>query len=233
MESEGYPLRLSDVGYIQFIDPEYILTLAGEHDLVIRLLCKPGSFVRSGTVVAHIWPASRISERLHDQISRAFQLGNQRTPSLDIVYAINQLVEVAVRAMSPAINDPFTAMTCLDYMGNGLALFAQQGEKGSQMFDQEGCLRLIFEPVTFSELLNSAFDMLRHASCDNASVLLHMLDTMEEINLKVQSPEVGAELHRHISLVQAECLTGALVEQDRQVICTRGEALQAKLVVSP
>ena len=82
---------------------------------------------------------------------------------------------MAVRAMSPAINDPFTAMTCLDYVGEGLALFIRQGEKSSHYYDREGRLRLVLEPVTFDELLSGAFDMLRHASCDNASVLLHML----------------------------------------------------------
>jgi uncharacterized membrane protein len=112
----------------------------------------------------------------------AFQIGNGRTPTQDIEYAVNQLVEMAVRAMSPAINDPFTAMTCLDYVGNGLALFIRQGEKSSHYYDRHGRLRLVLEPVTFDALLSAAFDMLRHASCDNASVLLHMLTVIETIS---------------------------------------------------
>ena len=61
----------------------------------------------------------------------AFQIGNVRTPTQDVEYAVNQLVEMAVRAMSPAINDPFTAMTCLDHLGDGLAKFVRQEERGS------------------------------------------------------------------------------------------------------
>ena len=99
-----------------------------------------------------------------------------RTPTQDVVYAVNQLVEMAVRAMSPAINDPFTTMTCLDYLGEGLALFVQQGEKSSCYYDQDNRLRLILEPVTFIDLLDGSFDMLRHSSCDNATVLKHMLE---------------------------------------------------------
>ena len=95
---------------------------------------------------------------------------------------------MAVRAISPAINDPFTAMTCLDYVGNGLALFIRQGEKGSHYYNRDGRLRLVLEPVTFDALLRAAFDMLRHASCDNASVLLHMLKVIETISQEAKSP---------------------------------------------
>ena len=96
-----------------------------------------------------------MDKELERQIRQAFQIGNVRTPTQDVAYAVNQLVEMAVRAMSPAINDPFTAMTCLDYIGEGLALFIRQGEKGPHFYDQDGRLCLIFEPVTFEELLSS------------------------------------------------------------------------------
>ena len=94
---------------------------------------------------------------------------------------------MAVRAMSPAINDPFTAMTCLDHIGEGLALFIRQGERAPITIDRDGRLRLVLEPVTFDELLSAAFDMLRHASCDNASVLLHMLEVIDVIGQEAQS----------------------------------------------
>jgi len=71
-----------------------MLILARESNLVIRLLRKPGHFVRSGTVVALVWPAARVDERLDEQIRHAFRLGNQRTPTEDVEYAVNQLVEM-------------------------------------------------------------------------------------------------------------------------------------------
>jgi uncharacterized membrane protein len=229
IETEGYPVRVSDTGYIQYIDPESMLPLTREKNLVIRLLCKPGHFVRHGAVVAFAWPASRVDEQLEGQIHHAFQIGNQRTPTQDIEYAVNQLVEMAVRAMSPAINDPFTAMTCLDYLGNGLALFIRQGEKSSHYYDRDGQLRLILEPVTFDELLSTAFDMLRHASCDNASVLLHMLKVINTIGQEANAPEARQKLLHHVCLIQAESQAGALIEQDRQSIDLSVEALRTCL----
>ncbi len=170
-----------------------------------------------------------VNERLDEQIRRAFLIGNGRTPTQDVVYAVNQLVEMAVRAMSPAINDPFTAMTCLDYIGEGLALFIRQGEKGSHYYDVEGRLRLILEPVTFEELLSAAFDMLRHCSCDNASVLLHMLSVIDEIGQEAKTPEARQKLLAYVNLIQVESQAGALIEADRQRILRSSEILVRKL----
>jgi uncharacterized membrane protein len=136
---------------------------------------------------------------------------------------------MAVRAMSPAINEPFTAKTCLDHLGNGMALFLQQGGENGNIYDRDGQLRLVFEPVTFDLLLSAAFDMLRHASCDNASVLLHMLEVIDSIGAATKSPEARQQLLRHVSLIQAESQVGELVEQDRQLIQDSGEALLLKL----
>ncbi len=232
-EAEGYPVRAKKAGYIQYIDPEIMLTLAREKDLVIRLLHQPGQFVRRGAEVALVWPAGRVDERLDKLIRRAFQIGNGRTPTQDVKYAVNQLVEMAVRAMSPAINDPFTAMTCLDYLGEGLALFIRQGEQSTRYFHLDGRLSFVLEPVTIDELLSGAFDMLRHASCDNASVLLHMLAVIDVIGQETKAPEARQLLLRHASLIQVESQAGNLIEQDRQAIQLRGQALQTKLAGAP
>ena len=227
LEENGYVVRVRQAGSIQYIDPHYLLTLAGEHNLVIRLLRKPGNIVWRDTQVALVWPADQVDEDLDRQIRNAYRIGNGRTPTQDVAYAVNQLVEMAVRAMSPAINDPFTAMTCLDHIGEGLALFIRQGEKSSCYYDQNNQLRLILDPVTFTELLTGAFDMLRHASCDNASVLLHMLDVIDAIGQEVNSPKTRQELLRHVNLIQLESKAGALIDTDRERISDTCEKLRA------
>lgn len=228
-EAEAFPIRARDVGYIQTLDPDILLTLAQEKDLVIRLLHKPGDYVWRGRVIALVWPAGRFNERLEKQLRRSIRIGNQRTPTQDVECAVNQLVEMAVRAMSPAINDPFTAMTCLDHIGNGLSLFAQQGVENLYTYDREGQLRLVFEPFSFEELLVASFEMLRHASCDNAAVLLHMLEVIDAIGKENKSPEMRLQLRRHVLLVQAESWAGALIEADRQRIDESAVTLALKL----
>jgi uncharacterized membrane protein len=228
-EAEAHPVRATEVGYIQYVDPEYILPLTEKKDIVIHIVPKPGAFVRSDMVIALVWPADRVNKELDDEIRNTFHLGNQRTPTQDVEYAINQLTEMAVRAMSPAINDPFTAMTCLDYIGEGLALFARQGAISPYIYDSHGQLRLIFEPVTFDELLSAALDMLRHASADNASVLLHILEIINRISLDTKSPDERQHLLHHVTLIQSESQTASLTEEDRKFIRRSSEALQLKL----
>lgn len=226
---DGYAIRVQEAGYIQYVDSEYVMTLLREKDLVIRLLCQPGDFVTQGTVIAMLWPGAKVDGYVDQQIHRAFQFGPQRTPTQDVEYAFNQLVEVAVRAMSPAINDPFTAMTCLDYIGNGLTLFIQKGERDPFVYDQDGKLRVAYEPVTFKKLLDSSFNMLRHCSCDNASVLQHMLKVIDAIGQETKSPAMRQKLLYHADLIMAECKAGSVIKQDRQLIQENGEALQIKL----
>jgi uncharacterized membrane protein len=227
-EAKGYPIQTRKSGYIQYIDPEIMLTLARERNLIIRLPHRPGHYVWPGAVVALAWPAERVDEPLAQQIGRAFQIGNGRTPTQDVEYAVKQLTEMAVRAMSPAINDPFTAMTCLDHLGDGLLKFVRQGARGSHYTDQSGQLRFILEPITFAELLGAAFDLLRHASCDNASVLLHMLEVIELIGREAPAPEVRQQLLPHIKLIQIESQAGRLIEPDQNAIRLHAEALQLK-----
>ena len=225
LDEDGYTVRIEQVGYIQYIDPHAMVSLAREQNLVIRLLRKPGHFVWRNSPVALVWPAFRVDEDLNQEIQDAFRIGSGRTPTQDVTYAVNQLVEMAVRAMSPAINDPFTAMTCLDHLGEGLALFIQQGEKSAYYYDRDNRLRLVLEPVTFADLLDGAFDMLRHASSDNASVLLHMLGVIEAIGQETGAPEARQELLRHARLIQAEGQAGALIDSDRERIDRRSAVL--------
>jgi hypothetical protein len=75
----------------------------------------------------------------------------------------------------------------------------------------------------------SAFDVLRHASCDNASILLHMLGVIDEIGKETQVPEARRQLLRHVSLVEAECHAGNLIEQDRQAVQRRSKAVHMKM----
>ena len=228
-EAEGFAVKAREVGYIQTLDPDILLTMARENDLVIRLVARPGDYVWADRIVAQIWPANRFNERLEKHLRRAIRVGNQRTPTQDVECAVNQLVEMAVRAMSPAINDPFTAMTCLDHIGNGLALFARQGPENLNSYDPNGRLRLVFEPFSFEELLGAAFDMSRHASCDNATVLLHMLDVIDALGQAVQSPEYRELLLQHADLIRKESRAGAIIDADHQRIDQRVQMLISRL----
>ncbi|HSR32278.1 MAG TPA: DUF2254 family protein [Anaerolineae bacterium] len=163
------------------------------------------------------------------QIRSCYRLGNEHILTQDIEYAVNQLVEMAVRAMSAAINDPYTAVTCLDHLGAGLAVYAEGTSPDPHLYDSENRLRVIFDPLAFSGLLDGAFNMIRHASRDNADVLLRLLDAIERVATRSSTADQRAELLRQVRLVEAESQAGSSIAWDQERVGRRCADLAAKL----
>ena len=141
-----------------------MLALAIEEDLVVRLERKPGHYVVASGVLATIWPGSLVTDRVTHRVRSLFVLGHQRTPDQDIEFGVNQLVEIAVRALSPGLNDPFTAITCVDQLGSVLCRLATRDMPSHYRYDHENRLRVIAPANTFPEFTDAAFNQLRQHS---------------------------------------------------------------------
>ncbi len=136
--------------------------------------------------------------------------------------------------MSPAINDPFTALTCLDHIGAGLSTFEDKiKSRAFYYYDSSGDLRLIFDPVTSKELFEAAFKMIRHASRDNADVLMGILKTIETIAKRMTRTETRSELLHHVQLVEAECQSGSAIDWDKARISQKCAELISSLERMP
>jgi uncharacterized membrane protein len=120
-------------------------------------------------------------------------------------------------------------MTCLDHLGAGLALYAEQKALDSHVYDTNNRLRMIIDPLTFRELLYAAFNMIRRASRENPDVLLSLLDAIETIGRK-SGPERKAELLRHVRLVEAESRASTAADWDRERVGRRCTQLADSLV---
>ncbi len=119
-ERDACPIRASGSGYIQAVDDDELMKIATENNLIVRLNYRPGNFVVQGSKLVMVWPSERVNKKLTQKINDAFILGNQRTSTQDVEFSVNQLVEIAVRALSPGINDPFTAIRCIDQLSAAL-----------------------------------------------------------------------------------------------------------------
>jgi hypothetical protein len=108
-------------------------------------------------------------------------LGPKRTPTQDVEFSIHALVEIAARALSPGINDPRTAMTCIDRLTAALAHMMRFGERSPLIHDRDGTLRLITKPTTFEEALDAAFSQIRQAANGHVSILLRLIEGMIEL----------------------------------------------------
>lgn len=184
---EGFEVRAAPVasrrtGYVQALDEEGLVELASEGGLLIVVERRPGHFTGTGAILAYVWPPEALDERAEKRIRDRFVVGPKRTSEQDVEFAAEQLVEVAVRALSPSLNDPFTAMACLDWLGAGLCRAARGRPSGPERTDDEGHARLVYRsPITFAGLVDRSFDQIRQYGGGTTAVALRMLETIEEV----------------------------------------------------
>jgi uncharacterized membrane protein len=114
-------VRSPKSGYVQAIDGRALLRQASARDLLIKVEQRPGDFVIAGGPLLKVWPKARLSEALISRLREPIVIGRQRTPTQDIDFAVSALLEIGLRALSPGINDPQTAITCIDRLAEALA----------------------------------------------------------------------------------------------------------------
>lgn len=165
-------------GYVQSIDGDDLVELARKADVVIRLRHRPGDFVMAGGVMADVAPAQRWSDACTIRLRECFALGMKRTPEKDIMFLVSELVEIAARALSSGVNDPMTAMTCLDWLGAGGCEFASRKLPDAVREDADGVARLIAEPDGFGLFLTQGFGRLRQYVAGDEMVSLHFLHVL-------------------------------------------------------
>lgn len=175
-------------GYIQLIDDEALLAHAHEHNLVLRLQYQPGDFVHVGRTLIEAWPPERCNEAVSGAISRAFSVGAHRTALQDLRFLIDELVEIAARALSPGVNDPFTAVTCLDWLGAGLSELAGRDLPSHLRLDADGALRVIAHPSTFAHYLDRSFGALAQYCAADMVASLRFIRALGEVSFNCDDP---------------------------------------------
>jgi len=222
------PVRSHATGYIQAIATESLLRTACERDLVLRLHYRPGDFVVAGRTLLECVPAERLDEEAADALRGCFSTGALRTPAGDMNFLINELVEIAARALSPGVNDPFTAVTCMDWLGAGATEIAQRRLPSPVRKDEQGQARLIAQPDDFGLFVELSFARLRQYAAADMIAALHLLRVLGEVAiscpLEVQVRLLAAEA-RHLADLAEQQLDGACREEVRQ----RAAALQTLL----
>jgi uncharacterized membrane protein len=218
----AYWVAAAASGYVQAVDAEGSLRLARELDATIWLTARPGDFVVAGRRIAAASPVAEADrERCARDLRRAYELGNDRTAEQDAAFPIQQLVEIALRALSPGANEPFTAITAIDRLGQGLSLLALRGLPSAGRVD-DGVVRIVTAPRTFVELLAAAFEPIA-LHCDNESaVLAHLLETMARLAAVVHRPEDRAALERLLDFVAIAA--GAVTHAHRRARLAEGQA---------
>ncbi len=188
-------------GYIQTIDYRGLVDAAAERDAVIELLARPGHHVLAGRTHAYVWPASALDDAFRAEIADAVAIGRERTAYQDVEFSIRQLVEVALRALSPGINDPFTAIAVVDRLGASLALAMRRGEPQAIWNDAEGRVRLVAATSDFDGLVDLAFNQIRQAGAMHPAVLISLVTTLGALAETPRTETQKTALKRHMDAV--------------------------------
>ena len=167
-------------GYVQEIDRAALVRAASRVDAVVHVLHRPGQFVLGGEALASVHPAGRL-RNLEDVVRREVTLGRHRTLHEDFEFGIAQIVEIGIRALSPAVNDTFTGVYCVDWLGDALLVVADAPAFDGRCYDADGKLRVSIRPLRLERLVRLAFDQMRQAASDNPAVLIRILDTLRRI----------------------------------------------------
>lgn len=218
-------IAASSSGYLQAIDYAGLKKMATDNDLLLKMLYRPGDFVAKGSEIIKVYPAHALSEDLQRSLINTLTLGAKRLKLQDTEFIIEQLVEIAVRALSPGVNDPFTAIACLDQLGTTLSGLAERPIPSGFYYDSSSKLRLISDSLTFEGMINSAFNQIRQHGRSDVAVTIRMLEVLAIIITRTNSRERKDALMRQADMVKRACDATFSEENDLQDIMKRYELI--------
>lgn len=197
----GLPVVSPRDGYLRAVDEDALASWAQEHGAVLVLLLRPGAYVYAGAPVAELAQGSDVAAA-SDAVTAALTLGPLQASTQDLEFAVRQLVEVAVRALSPGINDPFTAMAVLDRLGAALCEVAPRCLPGGAV-RRDGRVVLHRRVTDYDGLCDAMFHMIRQNAADIPPVLIRLLEVLARVLAVEARPDRRAALLRHAELALA------------------------------
>ena len=183
------PLLSTVSGYVRYIDARRLVRHAREAGVTVRVLRRVGHFVPEGVPLLLVSRGAKLSPERRDALRAAFEIGPTRTLQQDIEYGILQIVDIALKAISPAVNDPSTAIGCVDQLSRILIRFALREPPESLLYDPPGVVRVRLPWLDFDRLVEAAFEQIRLYSRADIAVSLRMLRALGDIAGTVPDPD--------------------------------------------
>lgn len=215
-------------GYLQFLSVNALVQTARDREAVIEVRYRPGDFVMPGRTLALVWPADKADEDMAGAVRGAFSFGRKRTQGQDAVFLANELVEIAARALSPGTNDPFTAISCMDWLAAALGELAQRRIPSEAHLDEDGALRLLLGAPDFAEFCAVAFGQMRPYVQSDRNAALHLMGLLAAAAETTPRREDRETLARHAEMLRDGAME-SLDEQSAAEVTARYEVAAALL----
>lgn len=228
-DDEAVSIASPGTGYFKAVDDTELMDAAIRHDLVVQVVKRPGQYLIEGVPLFRVHPPRNLTDEARTDLVRTVVTGTQRTMHQDVEFPIDQLVEIAVRALSPGINDPFSAMSCVDRLGAGLSLLASRDIPSRYRHDERGNLRIIASATDFVGALDASMNQLRQNATRSPATLIRMLERLTDVVRFTHRPEDAAAIARHGTLIEHESRRASFSEMDLKDIQARYQKLMSEI----
>jgi len=191
-DREWYPVPAAKSGYIQSLDSDVLLSLSRESRTIVRMEHGTGAFVVKNTALLSLALTHPPDQNTIDAYNAAYSLGRYRTVEQDPAFGIRQIVDIAIKALSPGVNDTSTAVMCVDYLASIMGRLASRQFPPLYRYEG-GNLRVVANVTSFEGLLAEAFDQIRGSAEVNVAILARMLGAFEAIgSLTIRAGHIRA-----------------------------------------
>jgi uncharacterized membrane protein len=194
------PVPAEVSGYIQSVDGEALLRLARNRQTILRMERGIGDFVVRDTALASLAKEAPLDPQTIADLNAAYSVNSYRTVDQDPAFGISQIVDMALKALSPGVNDTSTAVMCIDFLTAILSRLATRQFPPSHRYDGEE-LRVIAIAPTFENLLGDSFDQIRRNAAGNVAIMARLLGALETISGQATSVRSRKALREHIQWV--------------------------------
>jgi uncharacterized membrane protein len=223
LETQSAPVMCPCSGYLQVIDREGLLHYATRADVTVRVDRRPGDFIAGRSGLARVGPSEKLDERLATKLRECFIIGAERTHTQDVEFPINQLVQLCLRALSPAVNDPITAMMCIDRLGAAFCHLATRDLGSGHLRDGAGRVRVVIDPPSFKSLIDAALNPIRQNGQNSVPVVLRLLETIGVIASQSPPGPLREALRTQAVVTKRSADAQPMDEHDRSAVASRYE----------
>jgi uncharacterized membrane protein len=183
-----FPILNEVSGYIRFIDTNRLVQFARMHHLRVRVTRAVGHFIPEGVPLLMVSRRSRLDRDRAVELTGAFDIGPMRTLQQDVEFGVIQIVDIALRAISPAVNDPSTAISCIDQLTRVLIRWVSRVPPESRLFNPPHVLRVVLPWIDLEGLLNTTIEQIRAYATTDAAVSLRLLRLLHDVAVTATDP---------------------------------------------
>jgi len=192
-------------GYVRFLDVAFLVECAKSFGVQITLDRRVGHFVPAGAPLLRVVDAGRVTPEREARLLTAIDIGPTRTMQQDVEFGIIQIVDIALKAISPAVNDPTTAINCIDQLSRIMIVWASRAAPRSGLYGPPYVLRVVVPWISYEGLLDTAFEQIRHYAKSDIAVSLRLLRAFDDMAVAGASQDELQSLIRRARRVVQGC----------------------------